>query len=132
MQELMKYPGVGRINADQCQFGAEVQSGHYKGEPVKKPTGFLSNGSRILQALTKRCNGSDGVCSGPHRGEHIQCSGKIAKDAARYPPGLVKAIIKGISRELHYRGVMKRGEVGLHAVDDEDIQANHVRGPEQG
>jgi hypothetical protein len=30
MQELMKYPGVGRINADQCQFGAEAQSGAYK------------------------------------------------------------------------------------------------------
>jgi len=53
MQELMKSPGVDRINADQCQFGAEVQSGQFKGEPVVKPTGFLSNGSRILQALNR-------------------------------------------------------------------------------
>ena len=27
---------------------------------------------------------------------------------------------------------MKRGEVGLHAVNDEDLQVNHLRGPEQG
>ena len=132
MQELMKHPGVERINADQCQFGAEVQSGKFQGQPVKKPTGFLSNGSRILQALTKRCEGEDGECSRTRRGEHVLCSGKVARDAARYPPGLVKAILKGISHELHVRGVMKRGEVGLHAVNDEDLQVNHLRGPEQG
>ncbi len=95
MQELMKYPGVGRINADQCQFGAGVQSGAYKGQLVKKPAGFLSNGSRILQALTKRCDGDDGQCSRPRTGAHVLCPATVAKDAARYTPGLVKAIMEG-------------------------------------
>ncbi len=129
MHELMKYPGVERFNADQCQYGAEVQSGQSEGEPVTKPIGFLSNGSRILQALAERC---DGQCSRPRKGEHVQCPGKAAKDSARYPPGLVKAIVEGITLKLHYRGVMKRRVVGLHAVYHEDLHANHVHGPEQG
>ena len=103
MQELMKYPGVERLNAEQCQFGAEVQSGEFKGQPVKKPTGFLSNGPRILQALEKRCDGDDGQCSRPRGGNHVLCCGEVARDAARYPPGLVKATLKGISHELHIR-----------------------------
>ena len=38
----------------------------------------------------------------------------------------------GIRDELHARGVIKRGECGLHAVDDElEIQAE-LRGPAQG
>ena len=132
MQELLRYPGVERINADQCQFGAQVQSGIHEGQPVKKPTGFLSNGGRILSALSRRCDGQDGNCSRSRGGKHALCSGKTASDAARYPPGLVKAIIKGTTQELHHRGVMKPGEVGLHAVNDEDIPANQVRGPAQG
>ena len=37
-----------------------MQFGRYKGEPVKKPTGFMSNGPKILQALSKKCSGAHG------------------------------------------------------------------------
>ncbi len=43
MEELMKVEGVHLVHGDQCQYGAEVQSGLSQGSPVMKPTGFLSN-----------------------------------------------------------------------------------------
>ncbi len=41
-------------------------------------------------------------------------------------------MIRGIRDELHARGVMKRGECGLHAVDDELGIEAELRGPAQG
>ena len=132
VERLAKFPGVELVHADQCQYGAEVMFGQYKGQPIKKPTGFMSNGSRVLKALTQRCGSRDGQCTRKKGGKHAICSGKIAKDAARYPPGLVKAIIRGIRDELHVRGVMKRGEFGLHAIDDDVMIEAELRGPAQG
>ena len=99
---------------------------------MRKSTGFMSNGARILDALRKRCGSRDGTCTRAKGGRHVTCSGKVAADAARYSPGLCKAILRGISNQLHQRGVLRRHEVGLHAVDDEAIAENHLRGPEQG
>ena len=44
VKDIMVAPGVGLVTADQCRYGAEVQFGRECGQPVKKPTGFLSNG----------------------------------------------------------------------------------------
>ena len=43
MKNLMEVDGVVKVGGDQCQFGAEHQRGARKGDPVKKPTGFLTN-----------------------------------------------------------------------------------------
>ena len=59
-------------------------------------------------------------------------SRRAVRDAARYPPGLVKAIIRGIRDELHARGVMKRGVFGLHAVDEDVMVEAELRGPAHG
>ena len=40
-----------RVHCDQCQFGASVKHGKLKGEPVKKPTGFMTNASEVANAL---------------------------------------------------------------------------------
>ena len=119
VKAIMELPGVGRIDADQCQYGSEVQFGRYKGEPVKKPTGFMSNGPKILQALSKKCSGAHGECSRSKGGNHVMASGRVARDAARYSPGLCKAIIRGITAELRERGIVRDGEVGMHAVTDD-------------
>ncbi len=132
IKEILDIPGVGRVDGDQCQYGAEVQFGARKGEPVRKTTGFMSNGERILDALKKRCVSRDGNCTRARGGRHATCSGRIAADAARYSPELCKAILRGISNQLHQRGVLRRNEVGLHAVDDEAVAEDHLRGPQQG
>ena len=49
VRELLKANGVRRVVGDQCQYGQETRGG----EPVKKPTGWLSNSSEILEALRK-------------------------------------------------------------------------------
>ena len=51
MKNLERFPGVERINADQCQFGAEVSHGLYRGPPVNNAIGFMSNGRVVLRSL---------------------------------------------------------------------------------
>ena len=124
VQEIMKIQGVGRSHADQCQYGQEVQHGSDCGSPIRKPTGFMSNGQHILHALSRRCSGLGGQCSRKKGGVHRQASGRVAREAAVYPPELCKAMIRGIMSELKARGIVKDGEIGLHAVCDEDKPFN--------
>ncbi len=99
---------------------------------MRKTTGFMSNGERILEALRKRCGSRDGNCSRSKGGRHTTCSGRVAADAARYSPGLCKAVLRGISDQLRQQGMLRRNEVGLHAVDDEAVTEDHFKGPRQG
>ena len=39
---------VDRVCADQCQYSQEVQYGTYRGQPVRKATGFMSNAPKLL------------------------------------------------------------------------------------
>ena len=122
VEDIMQMKGVSRVDADQCQYGSEVMFGKLRGEPVRKPTGFMSNGPKILEALDRKCAGKLGSCSRRKGGKHVIASGRVARDAARYSPELCKAIIRGISNELLSRGILKSGEVGMHAVtDDEEV-----------
>ncbi len=112
VQDLLAIPGVERSDAEQCQYGASVLSGEHTGSPVKKPTGFCSNSPFLLAALSRRCTGHGGACSRPQGGTHILCEGKVAKDAAIYPPGLCRAIIKGATDQLRHDGYVRPGHVG--------------------
>jgi hypothetical protein len=88
MKNLMEAEGVTKVGGDQCQFGAEHQRGARRGDPIKKPTGFLTNSPRVAEALSVRCRGTNGACSRPKGGRHAPCSGQHAKEAAKYPRGL--------------------------------------------
>ena len=46
---------VEQIVNDQCQFGQQ-----YEGQPVMKPTGWMSNSFHILRQLGRRCSGPRG------------------------------------------------------------------------
>ena len=129
--ELLSAVGVERVVADQCQYGAEVVVGQYLGCPIRKSIGFMSNAPEVLNSLRRRCSGKLGRCSRRLGGEHAMCSGRIVKDAQRYPLGLCKAILRGIHKELQARGIMTVGDVGMHALEDAD-QTHLARGPEQG
>ncbi len=76
----MQIPGVKLVIADQCQHGTEVMYGSYKGLPVKKATGFMSNAPKLLERLERRCQGSNGDCSRRKGGRHITAEGKVARD----------------------------------------------------
>ena len=130
MSKLMAVPGVDLISADQCQFGAEVTSGHKAGCPIKKPTGFLSNSPCILEELNKRCAGRGGNCSRRKGGVHARCEGRIAKQAAKYSRGLCRAILKGAHRQMKTDGHLQDGCIGL--MPGEDKVCDILRGPAQG
>ena len=134
IENLLNTPGIERTVGDQCQFGAEVMSGPKQGQPVKKPSGFMSNSPELLKVLNRRCLGgaTPGSCSRARGGTHVHAEGKVARDAAVYPPGLCRAIIKGVSAQLRADGLTKRGCFGIQARDDEDEISKACMGPEQG
>ena len=45
VRELLETNGVQRVVGDQCQYGQETGAS----DPVKKPTGWLSNSPEILK-----------------------------------------------------------------------------------
>ena len=59
VREVLALKGVSRATADQCQWGQQDLSG----DPVRKPTGFMSNSPDILSTLAVRCFGRNGLCS---------------------------------------------------------------------
>ncbi len=128
ISQLLLVPGVERVTADQCQYGQQVNFGTYKGRPVKKPTGFMSNAPHLLVRLSRRCAGRGGECTRRAGGRHATASGKIAKEAAKYTRQLCRAIVHGMTDEMYFRGIWKRGEVGLHAVTDEDVPSQVPNG----
>ena len=104
----MAKPGVDQINADQCQYGQETEDG----DPLKKPTGFLSNYHEILRALNNRCSGVGGSCSRPQGGRHRLCNGKFARRAVIYYQKMCKAILKGMRNQMIKDGTYTVGEAG--------------------
>ena len=65
IEELMQHPDVQRVRADQCQFGAAIQSGEHRGDPIMKPSGFMTNAPMIARVLDVQCGSRDGLCTRP-------------------------------------------------------------------
>ena len=127
--ELFKMPNVQRVVGDQCMFGAQIQSGADRGEPIKKPTGFLTNSDAIARTLSVRCTGTGGMCSRASGGKHIACSGRHAREAAKYPRGLCKAILRGVRDQLRDDNLLKEGCFGVQVPDDDEEVEKSLRDP---
>ncbi len=132
MAGLMEVPGVIRVRGDQCQYGAEIVRGKNRGAPVMKPTGFLTNSQAVAEALSKTCGSIDGTCSRRKGGRHQLCSGRHAKDAAVYPRGLCRAILKGITAQLKVDNLLLDGCYGVQVANDDAEILKEMYGPEQG
>ena len=79
--------GVAKTTFHQCMYGLEARD-NQGSAPAYKPTSVLTNHPALVEVLQERC-------SGGHR--HAQLIGKSAcTQAARYPPGLCAAVVKGI------------------------------------
>jgi len=127
---LLSNPSVGLVHGDQCQYGQEALDGKYRGCPVKKPSGFMSNSPEVLKVLSRRCLGQGGACSRPNGGWHAHAEGRIAANAAYYPRALCRAMIHGMGKQLRRDGLLVAGCYGLMAPVDEDKVALH--GPAEG
>ena len=132
VKELLDVDGVERIHADQCQFGAEAQRGGQKGSPILKPSGFMSNAPKILEALGRRCAGKNGACSRPAGGRHVTLEGQLTRDSQQYPRALCQAMLRGATAQLRHDRRLKPGCFGIQAVDDDEEVSKSLYGPEQG
>ena len=56
--------GVLKATCDQCMFGCAGDGG----DPVKKPTSFMTNAPELARELTARCNGRGKSCGRPEGG----------------------------------------------------------------
>ena len=85
---------VTRTLTHMCQFGMTSNIGGKGSElgPVLKPTGFMTNSPCIASQLAR-------VCPGDHK--HVHLVGGRAAGAAIYPPGLCRAICRGLAAQLH-------------------------------
>ena len=119
IDDLLSDPRVERVTGDQCQYGQQA----YDGSPVKKPTGWMSNGEKILESLSRRCRGRGGQCSRTAGGAHKMCAGgRVTRDAAIYPMRLCKAILQGCRRQLQEDDRLTIGVVGIQALDVEESE----------
>jgi hypothetical protein len=132
IENVLRRQSVQRVQGDQCQYGAEIQRGKHKGQPILKPTGFMTNSPAVARALSLRCNGTHGECSRPQGGQHQLCSGIHAREAARYPRGLCRAILRGVRDQLKEDNVLKAGCFGVQAADEDADVERELRGPTQG
>ena len=125
MKELVAEPGVLTSTIDQCLYGSETDIG----EPIKKPTKFVTNSAEMAKQLCERCLGRHGSCSRPGGGTHQQCRGRIARAAAVYSFKLCRAILVGFKNQLRQDGRYQDGFVGLMESFDreqEDFEAYRI------
>ena len=81
LEDLLNDERVKTATGDQCQYGQRTQCG----DPVRKPTRWMSNSPELLKKLSHRCNGRGGECSRRRGGRHVTVSGRLAREAAVYP-----------------------------------------------
>ena len=112
VQDIMELEGVATAWGDQCQYGQDGGTG----EPMKKPTRWLSNSPEILKRLDQKCSGRLGYCSARPGRRHAPCSGSAARRAAVYPLELCKAILQGCRNQLRADGRLRVGQIGIQAM----------------
>ena len=104
VKELRSHSQVFEISAHQCCFGLAARDPSGLMQPVLKPTRFLSSAPLLLKELARRC-------SGEHSHTRL-LGGCRAAAAALYPPGLCRAILRGIARQYRLDGKVVPAGVG--------------------
>ena len=117
--KVMSQEGVEVTTADQCMYGLLTwdRSGRPMNARARKRTKFMTNCKEIGDELQRKCDGS-------HEHQHLM-EGR-ARDAARYPEGLCRAICKGICAAIRNQkmGVKKLIEVGRLCKINEKAAVN--------
>ena len=82
--------GVATVTGDSCMFGMKSVDAEGIERPAKKPTRWMSNAPYLLRSLGIRCHGGH---------THTELLGGRARAAAKYPPELVLAIVRGLQAQ---------------------------------
>ena len=102
IRRVMRETGVDVVEACQCMYVLKTWC-RIRAPLVlaKKPTNFMTSSRSIGGELKKRCNGAH---------DHQPLVDGRARDAARYPPALCRAICRGVVKEKMQR------QLGIRAV----------------
>ena len=109
VKDLMQLPGVMLSVMYMCCYRMVAQDEEGVA-PVRKTTKILTNAPEVADALSHRCEGG-------HR--HVHSISGRPKDAAKYPPGFCRAIVKGfiMYRRRREMGVKWSGRIGVFERD---------------
>ena len=117
---LAKLPGVHCVVADQCQYGLTTPSEEDRNVmlPAMKPTRFMTSSPQMAKMLQKRC---------PKIHQHQQLVGGRCANAAFYPLGLIKAILRGIRNTAIADGMSTAGSSeGATAIKAMQLSSDEV------
>ena len=98
------------------------------GEPIWKPTGFMSKCEDILKQLNRRCKGNKGQYSRREGGTHQLCSGKTARRAVIFQRELCEGVLIGLKNYMTRHRRMKNNEqfytegCGIMIDGDDDVR----------
>ena len=100
--EVRHMEGVAVAYGDQCPFGFVVLDAH--GDSLaRKPMGWMSNCMEILEGVALVCPNDAAKPVEVHR--HSTMVGRDMRRAERYPPKLLKAILRGLRRYMDWQGL---------------------------
>ena len=104
IQELENDPRVYRVRGPMCHWKMKIRGsdGKYLPGYARKMTGWLTSSKELADELSQVCSNTKGGVI--HR--HVKLEGgNRTKQAARYPPKLVRHILKAITREYTNEGL---------------------------
>ena len=95
IRRMMKEVGVDIVETDQCMFGLKTWGiSKHQLVPARKPAKFMTNSRSVGNELRVKCD---------HGHQHQPLVDGRARDAARYPPALCRAICRGLRKEKMQR-----------------------------
>ena len=118
MKNDLKRERVSKVVAHQCKVGQQID----EVDPLKKPTGFMSNAPVLLKNSARRCFGHHGLCTRPQGGRHVECLGKKAQQAAIFQEELCMAILRDLKDQLLTYRRLRTGEASI--VDAEGVMVD--------
>ena len=111
VQELLSRKGVRIVRGPMCRWG--MVSTDKRGLPVPgtgfvwKETGWMTNCGALATLLEGECSNQTGKAPW-HR--HVHLIGGLARQAAIYPPKLVKAVLRCLKAQLEGKGEISSAE----------------------
>ena len=116
IKELQETEGVYCVEGPMCRWHMKSEDAQGEGY-VRKQTKWLTNSKVLADILDGECSNKKGNTW--HR--HVQLINGRASEAKVYPPMLVKAILKGIRKQLEEDGEMQKDVCGVGPVPEEAI-----------
>ena len=103
MERISQRDDVYVVRGPMCKWGmtATDRRGLQGTGYVRKETGWMTNHPGLAELLENECTNKTGEAPW-HR--HVHLIGGIAQQAAKYPPQLVRAVLKCLKKELEERG----------------------------